>query len=229
MKFRQITDTNVYHYQGKVFDLTVDRAHSYNVNDFVVHNSGAGSLVNYALGITQVNPMDYDLIFERFLNPDRGHLPDIDSDFGPTRGSEVFEHLNELYGKENCCNIITFSNLQARAIIKDVCRCFEVPLNEVNAATKVVPKDIHSFDELLEIAELKEFFDKHKGVYQHCAKLYGAPRHHSQHPAGICVLPFPVTDILPVENATPTIHNMVGLMSQYEKENVELVGGRVVA
>lgn len=82
---------------------------------------------------------------------------DIDSDFGPTRGSEVFEHLNELYGKDHCCNIITFSNLQARAIIKDVCRSFEVPLAEVNAITKFVPNDIHNFSELLEIKELKDF------------------------------------------------------------------------
>ncbi len=65
MKFKQITKVEQYHYQGKVYDLTVADAHSYNVENFIVHNSGAGSLVNYALGITQVNPLDYDLIFER--------------------------------------------------------------------------------------------------------------------------------------------------------------------
>ena len=161
-----------------------------------------------------------------FLNPDRGRLPDIDSDYGPTRGSEVFEHLNKLYGKENCCNIVTFSNLQTKAIIKDVCRAFEVPLAEVNAITKLVPKDAKEFKELLEVDEIKQFFQRHQGIYQHCEKLCGSPRHHSQHPAGICVLPFPVTDILPVENAVPTLHNFVGLMSQYGKENVEAVGAR---
>jgi len=154
---------------------------------------------------------------------------DIDSDFGPTRGSEVFEHLNELYGKENCCNIITFSKLQARAIIKDVCRCFEVPLSEVNAITKFVPNDIKEFKELLDVKEMNDFFNKHKGIYKHCEKLYGSPRHHSQHPAGICVLPFPVTDLMPVENATPTVHEFVGHMSQFEKENTELVGGICLA
>ena len=65
MQFKQITDKSIYHYKGKVYDLTVDGAHSYNVNNFIVHNSGAGSLVNHALGITQINPLDYDLIFER--------------------------------------------------------------------------------------------------------------------------------------------------------------------
>lgn len=65
MKFKQITKVEQYHYQGKVYDLTVEDVHSYNVENFIVHNSGAGSLVNYALGITQVNPLDYDLIFER--------------------------------------------------------------------------------------------------------------------------------------------------------------------
>src|SRR5574344_1326744 len=140
LKFRQILNKTVKQYKGEVYDLTVKDAHSYNIDGLIVHNSGAGSLVNYALDITQVNPLDYDLIFERFLNKDRGHLPDIDSDFCPVRGSEVFEHLNKLYGKDHCCNIITFSNLQARAIVKDVCRAFEIPLAEVNSITKLIPQ-----------------------------------------------------------------------------------------
>ena len=227
MKFKQITKKEISSYKGKVYDLTVEDAHSYNIDGLIVHNSGAGSLVNYALNITQVNPMKYDLIFDRFLNADRGHLPDIDSDFCIFKGSQVFEHLNKLYGKDHCCNIITFSNLQARAIIKDVSRAFEVPISEVNAITKFVPKDgkdFKEFKELLEIKELKAFFAKHQGVFQHCEKLYGAPRHHSQHPAGICVTPMPITDLMPVEEATPTPNGFVGLMAQFEKENVETAG-----
>lgn len=227
MKFKQITKKEISSYKGKVYDLTVEDAHSYNIEGLIVHNSGAGSLVNYALDITQVNPMKYDLIFDRFLNADRGHLPDIDSDFCIFKGSQVFEHLNKLYGKEHCCNIITFSNLQARAIIKDVSRAFEVPISEVNAITKFVPKDgkdFKEFKELLEIKELKAFFLKHQGVFHHCEKLYGAPRHHSQHPAGICVTPMPITDLMPVEEATPTPNGFVGLMAQFEKENVETAG-----
>ena len=95
MKFKQITKKEISSYKGKVYDLTVEDAHSYNIDGLIVHNSGAGSLVNYALNITQVNPMKYDLIFDRFLNADRGHLPDIDSDFCIFKGSQVFEHLNK--------------------------------------------------------------------------------------------------------------------------------------
>lgn len=76
MIFKQITSKKISHYVGKVYDLTVKGAHSYNINGLIVHNSGAGSLVNYAIGITQINPLQYDLIFERFLNPERGHLPE---------------------------------------------------------------------------------------------------------------------------------------------------------
>lgn len=75
MKFKPIVKKSEYFYKGKVYDLTVEGTHSYNVDKLAVHNSGAGSIVNYALGITQINPLDYDLIFERFLNAERGHLP----------------------------------------------------------------------------------------------------------------------------------------------------------
>lgn len=75
MKFKQITKKSYKHYDGKVYDLTVEDSHSYNINNLVVHNSGGGSLVAYAAGITKIDPLEYDLIFERFLNPDRGHLP----------------------------------------------------------------------------------------------------------------------------------------------------------
>ena len=77
MHFRKIVKKDKHEYDGKVYDLCVDESHSYNIDGLVVHNSGAGSLVNYALGITKVDPLQYDLIFERFLNPDRGHIPEL--------------------------------------------------------------------------------------------------------------------------------------------------------
>ena len=77
MKFKQITKKVIKEYKGKVYDLCVENSHSYNIENLVVHNSGAGSIVNYALGITKVDPLKYDLIFERFLNPDRGHMPKL--------------------------------------------------------------------------------------------------------------------------------------------------------
>lgn len=149
---------------------------------------------------------------------------DIDSDFCINTGYKVFEHLNEKYGREHCCNIITFSNLQARATIKDVARTFEIPLSETELITKLVPKDIHDFDELLDIKEIKAYFAKYPDVYKHCSKIYGAPRHHSQHPAGICVTPMEVMDLMPVENAKETPSGFIGYMSQFEKDQVEMVG-----
>lgn len=89
MKFTKIVNKTYQHYKGKVYDLCVEGSHSYNINNLVVHNSGAGSLVNYALGITKVNPLQYDLIFERFLNPERGHLP-FESFMGQVKDGELY-------------------------------------------------------------------------------------------------------------------------------------------
>ena len=153
---------------------------------------------------------------------------DIDSDFCIKRGSEVFDHLNEKYGKEHCCNIITFNNLQARAIIKDVARVFEVPPADVNVITKFVPNDpanpIKDFSSLRQIPEIEAFFQAHKGIYEHCNRLFGLPRHHSQHPAGVCVTPMPITDVLPVGLAKPTAAGLVHNLSQFEKDQTEQAG-----
>ena len=153
---------------------------------------------------------------------------DIDSDFCIYRGSEVFDHLNEKYGKDHCCNIITFNNLQARAIIKDVARVFEVPPGDVNVITKFVPNDpanpIKDFSVLRQIPEINAFFNAHAGIYEHCKRLFGLPRHHSQHPAGVCVTPMPITDLLPVCLAKPTSSGLVHNLSQFEKDQTEQAG-----
>lgn len=187
--------------------------------------SGGGSLVAYALGITQIDPLKYHLLFERFLNPERGKLPDIDSDFCIERGPEVFEYIIKKYGKENCCNVATFGRLQLKAVIKDLAKAMDVPFEEVNNITKMIPDDIKHIDELKDLEEFRPFFDKYQGIYEHAKKLEGSPRHVSQHPAGICVTPIPVVDLIPVQNAKETTEGVEpGFLSQFEKEQCESAG-----
>lgn len=234
MKFKQIISKKSTHHKGKVYDLCVDKSHSYNINNLVVHNSGAGSLVNYALQITKVNPLQYDLIFERFLNPDRGHLPDIDSDFCIEKGPQVFKHLNEKYGVENCCNILTFGRLQAKLIIKDIAKVMAIPYEEVNAFTKLLPAGPaatnFSIDEVLNNPEYSNlpFVKKYPELFKHAQLLEGSPRHVSQHPAGIAVSPKPIHEIVPTYYGKPIdIGNgeqFIGNRVQTEKEQTEEIG-----
>lgn len=234
MQFKKIISKSKSYYNGKVYDLCVDGSHSYNIDNLVVHNSGAGSIVNYALEITKIDPIQYDLIFERFLNPDRGHLPDIDSDFCIKKGSLVFKHLNEKYGKENCCNVLTFGRLQTKAVIKDIAKVLDIPYEEVNAFTKLLPagpaaNEFHVKD-ILENPEYSQlpFVVKYKNLFEHAALLEGSPRHVSQHPAGIAITPKPVHEICPVYYGKPIeLSNgdqFIGNRSQFEKEQCETVG-----
>ncbi len=222
VKIKSITKED---FRGNVYDLTVDDVHSYNIDGLAVHNSGAGSLVNYTLRITNVDPLIYNLYFERFLNKDRGHMPDIDSDFSPSRVSELYDHLNSLYGEDHCANVGTMNYMQARSVVKDIARVFGIPMAEVNACTKAIPSDVDNPEALLEIPEVKAFFDAHPGMYTHVSKLFGAPRHTGQHPAGIIVTPMPITDIIPVHNATPTASGLVHGLTSYDAGTCEDLGG----
>jgi DNA-directed DNA polymerase III PolC len=225
LKFTKITKKSYKQYDGKVYDLTVKDSHSYNINGLICHNSGGGSLVAYAAGITEVNPLQYGLIFERFLNPQRGKLPDIDSDFCVDKGWMVFDYLIRKYGKERSCNIITFGRLQLKAVIKDISKALGIPFEEVNEVTRSIPDDIKHITELIEAPEFRNFFNKYPDIYLHASKLEGSPRHASQHPAGIAITPIPVMDLLPVQNAKETQEGLApGYLAQFEKEQCEMAG-----
>jgi DNA polymerase-3 subunit alpha len=233
VKFVQIINKKESFYDGKVYDLCIEGSHSYNIDNLIVHNSGAGSIVNYALEITKIDPLQYDLLFERFLNPDRGHLPDIDSDFCIKKGSLVFKHLNEKYGKDNCCNILTFGRLQTKAVIKDIAKVLDIPYDQVNAFTKTLPSgpgDSVSIDEILNNPEYSKmpFVQKYPELFEHARLLEGSPRHVSQHPAGIAVTPKPVHEICPTYYGKPIElangDEFIGNRSQFEKDQCELVG-----
>jgi len=228
LKFTKIKKKEYENYDGYVYDLTVEESHSYNIDNLIVHNSGAGSLVCYTTNITKVDPLEYDLLFERFLNPDRGHLPDVDADFCINNGYKVFDYLNKKYGKEHCCNIITFQRLQTKAIIKDLARALEIDFVEVNNFTKTIPdvldgKPVHIKD-LIEHPQYKWFFDKYPVIKEHAIKLEGIPKSNSQHPAGIGIVPQEITDLTPVIRAKEEVGTEEMYLSSFEKQQCEDIG-----
>jgi len=165
--------------------------------------SAAGSLLAYCLEITEVDPLEYDLLFERFLNPERISLPDIDIDFCGRRRSEVIEYVTKKYGQENVCQIITFGTMAARAAIRDVGRALEVPLPEVDRVAKMIPlgPDTTIDSALKSVAPLKELNDKNVKIAHLLSvarTLEGQVRHPSIHAAGIVITPRPLVEFIPL-------------------------------
>lgn len=156
---------------------------------------------------------------------------DIDSDFCIKKGPLVFKHLNEKYGKENCCNILTFGRLKPKAVIKDLAKVMAIPYEEVNAFTKLLPSGAAAGDltieEILTNPEYNqlEFVRKYQELFKHAKLLEGSPRHVSQHPAGIAITPKPVHEIMPVYYGKPIDmvdgSQFIGNRSQFEKDQCE--------
>jgi DNA polymerase-3 subunit alpha len=165
--------------------------------------SGAGSLVAYSLRITDVDPLHYKLLFERFLNPDRISMPDIDLDFCYDRIQEVIDYTKEKYGHDRVCKIGTFGTLSAKAVIKDVARVLKYDYQMINSlTTKVTEIGIKIKDILINYPEFKELYDEDvafKRIIDTGLRLEGLQRHTSQHAAGIVISPFPLTDLVPLK------------------------------
>lgn len=165
--------------------------------------SAAGSLVAYGLDITDIDPIKYGLLFERFLNPERVSMPDIDVDFCMDRRGEVIDYVTDLYGKDHVAQIITFGTMQARAAIRDVGRAMNIPYSEVDKVAKLVPMvaKINLKTALDMEPKLKELYDTRpeiKELIDIAKRLEGISRHASTHAAGIVISPEPLTDILPL-------------------------------
>ncbi len=165
--------------------------------------SAAGSLLAYALEITEIDPIEYDLLFERFLNPERISLPDIDMDFCGRRRQEMIGYVTQKYGQENVCQIITFGTMAARGAIRDVGRVLEVPLPEVDRIAKMIPfaVDATIADALKSVPELRALRDRNSKIAQLLAiaqKIEGQVRHPSIHAAGIVITPKPLVEFLPL-------------------------------
>jgi DNA polymerase III subunit alpha len=165
--------------------------------------SAAGSLVSYALGITDIDPLQNELLFERFLNPERVSLPDIDIDFCMNRRGEVINYVTQKYGRENVAQIITFGTMAAKAAIKDVGRAMDMPYNEVDRIAKLVPTTLNiSLDQALKdspgLQTAYETEPQVKELLDTARRLEGLVRNVGVHAAGVVISPQPLTDLVPL-------------------------------
>ncbi|MRX71744.1 DNA polymerase III subunit alpha [Bacillus lacus] len=186
--------------------------------------SAAGSLVAFSLGITQVDPIQHRLLFERFLNPERISMPDIDIDFPDNRRDEVIAYVAEKYGKLHVAQIITFGTLAARAALRDIGRVMGVSAKEAEQLAKFIPSRPGTTLEKVysESAQLQDFLkqsESAKRIYQTAMKIEGLPRHASTHAAGVVLSDQPLTDIIPIQEG----HNGVYL-TQFSMDYLEDLG-----
>ena len=168
--------------------------------------SAAGSVVSYTLGITDLDPLKYQLIFERFLNPERITMPDIDMDFCFERRQEVIDYVVEKYGRDRVVQIITFGTMAARGVIRDVARVLDMPYSEADEIAKMIPKELNiTLDKALKMnPELKKRYDEEERVrylIDMARRLEGLPRNTSMHAAGVVISQKPVVEYVPLSRA----------------------------
>jgi DNA polymerase-3 subunit alpha len=186
--------------------------------------SAAGSLVSYALRITDVDPLQYNLLFERFLNPERVSMPDIDIDFCMRRRGELIDYVTQKYGRENVAQIITFGTMAAKAAIKDVGRAMDISYSEVDRIAKMVPTTLgitleKALDEAPQLKSAINSDEKLKDLMAVALRLEGLSRHASTHAAGVVISPAPLTDLVPVYKT-----NRDEVTTQYDMNALERIG-----
>jgi len=187
--------------------------------------SAAGSLVAWALEITYIDPIKYNLLFERFLNPERITMPDIDIDFCIEGRERVIQYIRDTYGHDKVCSIITFGTMAAKGVLKDVARTLGLPFEDANAITDLVPDQLKiSLKESLEkeprLQELKKSNPKVEELFDLAFRLEGITRHASKHAAGVVICPQPINSLLPVYVPPKTNE----LVTQYAMTELELLG-----
>ena len=185
--------------------------------------SAAGSIVSYCLDITDLDPIQYSLYFERFLNPERVSMPDIDVDFCYERRQEVIDYVTRKYGADHVAQIVTFGTMAARGAIRDVGRVLSIPYNEVDAVAKQVPMELHiTIDRALAVnPELKKMYDENptvKNLIDTARALEGMPRHASTHAAGVVITKDPVDTYVPLAK------NDEQMVTQYTMTTLEELG-----
>ncbi len=186
--------------------------------------SAAGSLVSYALHITDVDPLQYDLLFERFLNPERVSLPDIDIDFCMRRRGEVIDYVRQKYGDKSVAQIITFGTMAAKAVLKDAGRALDMPYGDVDRLAKMVPTTLNiSLEDALkqspQLDSMREKDDRVKELVEVALRLEGLARHASTHAAGVVISPRPLTEIVPLYKS-----NKDEISTQYDMNALERIG-----
>lgn len=189
--------------------------------------SSAGSLVAYCLGITDVDPLRYNLFFERFLNPERVSMPDIDIDFCVRGRAKVINHVAELYGRDSVCQIVTFGTLASRAAIKDVGRALDMPYAEVDRISKMIPPPVRgrnvsitqAIEQVPELRNAMEAAPQVRDLIDLARRLEGCARHVSVHAAGVVITPKPLEELIPI-----AVSAKDEVTTQYEMTDLEKVG-----
>lgn len=210
------------------------------VADFIAHarergiavgpgrGSAAGSLVAYCLGITNLDPMKYGLLFERFLNPERISMPDIDIDFRDDRRGEIIDYVKEKYGHDSVAQIITFGTMKSKAVVRDIARVLQVPLSEADRLAKLIPnapgspqpvKIEEAIAQVPEIAEEYRTNDRVRRLLDDAQVLQGLARHASVHAAGVVISPGELVDFVPLYRSEKG-----ELTTQWDMNSVEKVG-----
>ncbi len=189
--------------------------------------SAAGSIIAYSVRITDLDPLKYDLLFERFLNPDRISMPDIDIDIQDTRRDEVIEYCAEKYGEDHVANIVTFGKMAARAAVRDVARVLQVPYGDADRLSKMIPPPIQGRHiplkkSVVEDADLKQEYETNpvaKQVFDYAIRLEGTIRSHGVHAAGVVIAPDTITNYTPVEMSQKGV-----VATQYSMYPIEELG-----
>ena len=187
--------------------------------------SVAGSLVAWAMEITNVDPLKYNLLFERFLNPERVSMPDIDIDFCVQRREDVINYVKEKYGHDCVCQIITFGTMMAKGVIKDVARALGFPFQDANNITNLIPNQLkitlkESIEQEPKLQDLIDNNSSVKELFDICFKLEGLTRHASKHAAGVVISPEPLHTVLPLYIPPKSSE----LITQYAMTELESVG-----
>lgn len=206
-----------------VWDV-MDFVHRQQIVTGAGRGSAAGSLVAYVLRITEVDPIQYDLLFERFLNPERYSMPDIDLDIPDNRRGEVLQYVKEKYGRYHVAQIATFGTMAAKMVLRDVGRVFGLSQSEANRWSKAIPNQLkitlgESFQNSHQLRTLVEQSERSQLLYQTALRLEGLPRHVSTHAAGVVISDQDLMELVPLQNGSEDI-----LLTQFTMTDVEKIG-----
>jgi DNA polymerase-3 subunit alpha len=186
--------------------------------------SAPGSLVCYLTGITNLDPLKYDLVFERFLNPERISMPDIDMDFADTRRGEVLKYVEDKYGHDHVAQIITFGTMAARAAVRDVGRVLDEPYDYCDRISKSIPMFMKLDEALKTVPEIREMYNNEppaKRILDYARRLEGVARHASTHACGVVITKDPLTEYVPIQYASSADRSII---SQYSLHPIEDLG-----
>ena len=186
--------------------------------------SAAGSLVCYLTGITNLDPLKYELLFERFLNPERISMPDIDMDFADIRRGEVLEYVGRKYGQDHVAQIITFGTMAARAAVRDVGRVLDEPYEFCDKISKSIPMFTKLDEAIRTVPEVKDLYKNEpaaKRILDYALRLEGVARHSSTHACGVLITKNPLTEYVPIQYASSSDHSII---SQYSLHPIEDLG-----